>query len=576
MNNIDHRVELWLSNAFDKETRDKVSQLMTTDKTELYESFYTDLDFGTGGMRGIMGVGPNRMNKYTVGAATQGLAIYLHECFPQQTCSVAIAYDSRNNSAYFASVAASVLSANGINVWLSDRLRPTPELSFAVRELSCQAGIVITASHNPKEYNGYKVYWNDGGQLVAPHDRNVIKAVRSVHLPDGIQFERNESLIHALDASFDEKYLNALLSVQMAPEAVKAHADMKIVYTPLHGSGVHMVPLAMERFGFRNVIHVDEQDVVSGEFPTLVSPNPEERSALEMAINKAQQTGAELILATDPDADRVGVGVRNHDGAMVLLNGNQTAAILAWFTLHRLKDRNSMPVSPMMIKTIVTTDLLTDIASHFGVKMYEVLTGFKYIAEIIRLKEGQETFVGGGEESYGYLGSPLVRDKDAVMACCMIAEAAAWAKTQQKSLLDVLGEIYQQFGYYNEGLVSITKKGSEGLAQIAALMEQFRTKPILEINQSKVLIIKDYKKQIELNLESGNRIDIHLPASDVLQFICEDGSKITVRPSGTEPKIKFYFSVRSIVYDQNSLMDSERKLSALKAFFQQQAGLASS
>ncbi len=351
---------------------------------------------------------------------------------------------------------------------------------------------------------------------------------------------------------------------------------MGIVYTPLHGSGVHLVPAALNQFGFSNIIHVAEQDVVSGDFPTVDSPNPEERSALEMAIQKAIDCNADLILATDPDADRVGVGVRNDHGEIILLNGNQTASLLAWYTLTRLSELNQMPFAPMMVKTIVTTDLLTEIAKHFHVKMYEVLTGFKYIAEIIRQKEGEETFVGGGEESYGYLGSPLVRDKDAVMACCMIAEAAAWAKTQQKSLLDVLDEIYQQFGYYREGLVSITKKGSEGLAQIAALMEQFRAKPILEINESKVLIIKDYKKRIELSVETGLSHDIHLPASDVLQFICEDGSKITVRPSGTEPKIKFYFSVKIPGFDQNAIADSERKLSALKVFFQQQAGLASS
>ncbi|KAF5036398.1 Phosphoglucomutase [anaerobic digester metagenome] len=534
---------------------------------DLQESFYTELDFGTGGLRGIMGVGPNRMNKYTVGTATQGLANYLKESFPDTQISVAIAYDCRNNSDYFASVAADVLSANDIKVFLFDGLRPTPELSFTVRHLRCQAGIVITASHNPKEYNGYKVYWNDGGQLVPPHDKNVIAAVRAISGIDNVKFERNADLVTGIGKGIDEIYLRQIMQIVLSPDAIDKQHRMPVVYTPLHGTGVTLIPKVLKRIGFGNIIHVPEQDVNDGNFPTVKSPNPEEKSALEMAIAKAEETQAALILATDPDADRVGVAVRNKEGKIVLLNGNQTASILTWYTINRLKETGKMPSCPMMVKTIVTTDLLNAIAADHGVKMYDVLTGFKYIAEIIRLQEGREKFIGGGEESYGYLGADFVRDKDAVMTCCMIAEAAAWAACEGKTLTCLLDDIYAKYGYYAEDLLSITKKGMNGQQEIADMMKAFRGNPPKEICGSPVTMIRDYKLRVSRSMETGSESAIELPISDVLQFFTKDGSKVTVRPSGTEPKIKFYFSVIMAGNGTQVAEAAREKLSKLSAVF---------
>jgi len=565
--NTEEKINQWLSGPYDEETKKEIRRMQQANDAELQESFYTDLDFGTGGLRGIMGVGPNRMNKYTVGTATQGLANYLKASFPETQISVAIAYDCRNNSDYFASVAADVLSANGIKVFLFDGLRPTPELSFSVRHLRCQAGIVITASHNPKEYNGYKVYWNDGGQLVPPHDKNVISAVRAINGIEQVLFERNFDLVTGIGKGIDEIYLRQIMQIVLSPDAIEKQHRMPVVYTPIHGTGVTLIPKVLKRIGFGNIIHVPEQDITDGNFPTVKSPNPEERSALEMAIAVAEKNNAALVLATDPDADRVGVAVRGEDGKMVLLNGNQTAAILVYYTLTRLKETGKMPANPMMVKTIVTTDLLKKIAADFSVKMYEVLTGFKYIAEVIRLQEGKEKFIGGGEESYGYLCADFVRDKDAVMTCCMIAEAAAWAATQNKTLLDVLNDIYAKYGLYAEDLLSITKKGMNGQQEIANMMKGFRENPPAEINGEQVVMIQDYKLRTTKDLKTNVVSDIHLPVSDVLQFYLADGSKVTVRPSGTEPKIKFYFSVVSNETGAAASQSALEKLNKLSAVF---------
>ncbi|HPF00032.1 MAG TPA: phospho-sugar mutase [Bacteroidales bacterium] len=565
--NIEERINQWLNGSYDDETKNAIRRMQKENDPELQEAFYTDLDFGTGGLRGIMGVGPNRMNKYTVGTATQGLANYLKESFRDTPVSVAIAYDCRNNSDYFASVAADVLSANNIKVFLFDALRPTPELSFTVRHLRCQAGIVITASHNPKEYNGYKVYWNDGGQLVPPHDKNVITAVRAIISIDQVKFERNSNLVTGIGKGIDEIYLRQIMQIVLSPEAIEKQHRMPVVYTPLHGTGVTLIPKVLKRIGFGNIIHVPEQDVNDGNFPTVKSPNPEEKSALEMAIAKAEETQAALIMATDPDADRVGVAVRNKEEKIVLLNGNQTAAILAYYTINRLKETGKMPANPMMVKTIVTTDLLSAIAAESGVKMYDVLTGFKYIAEIIRLQEGKEKFIGGGEESYGYLGADFVRDKDAVMTCCMIAEAAAWAACDGKTLCCLLDDIYSKYGYYAESLLSITKKGMNGQQEIANMMKSFRENPPEEICGSTVKIIKDYKLRISKDMENSTETAIDLPISDVLQFFMKDGSKVTVRPSGTEPKIKFYFSVIMAQSGPQVTEAAHEKLSKLSAVF---------
>ncbi|NLL27571.1 MAG: phospho-sugar mutase [Bacteroidales bacterium] len=556
---MENKIQLWLTGLYDEETKKEIIRLQKEDPNELKEAFYRDLDFGTGGLRGIMGVGPNRMNKYTVGAATQGLANYLKKSFPDTKISVAIAYDSRINSQFFANITADVLSANNINVFLFDNLRPTPELSFAVRHLKCQSGIVITASHNPKEYNGYKVYWSDGGQLVPPHDKNVIAAVREVDDVKKINFNRNKELVFSIGDEIDEIYLNKIQQLALSPDKIKENANLPIVYTPLHGAGVNLVPRILKKIGFNNIIHVEEQDVIDGNFPTVKSPNPEERSALEMAISKAEKTNAELILATDPDADRVGVGVRDKNGKYILLNGNQTASLLSYYVLLRLKETNKLPQNPMMVKTIVTTELLSEIAKDFGVKMYNVLTGFKYIAEIIRLKENEEKFIGGGEESYGYLFADFVRDKDAVMSCCLIADMAAWAASQNKNLLDILDDIYSKYGYYAESLISITKKGINGQLEIENIMKNFRENPPKKIANSDVVIIKDYKLGKSHNVKENVSTEIDLPKSNVLQFILDDKSCITVRPSGTEPKIKFYFSaISSLKGSEGSTQVKER------------------
>lgn len=544
------RAEKWLDERFDVQSREEVQRLIDHDPASLTESFYRDLEFGTGGLRGIMGVGTNRMNKYTVGMATQGFANYLKQYFADEDqISVAIAYDCRHQSPYFAQVTADILSANGIKVFMFDALRPTPLLSYTVRHFHCKGGIMITASHNPKEYNGYKVYWDDGGQLVPPHDHNVIAEVQKIKDPDQILFNGDDSLIEMLGEDFDQLYIETLKSLSLSPQLISAHADMKIVFTPIHGTAVRLVPLALQAFGFNQVINVPEQDAVDGDFPTVVSPNPEEPEALKMALDKAYETGAEMVMATDPDGDRVGIAVKDKNGRFVLLNGNQAASIMIYYILEQMKQKNRITGNEYLVKTIVTTELLPQMASHYGVDCYDVLTGFKYIAELIRILEGEKTFIAGGEESYGYLVGDFVRDKDAVISCCMLAEAAAWAKDQGKTMYDLLLDIYMQFGLYHEKLLSITKKGKAGLEEIKAMMDRFRSNTPETIAGYKVVRVYDYRQAIVRDLDHGKEEELDLPISDVLQFLLEDGSKITMRPSGTEPKIKFYFGTTTKLDD---------------------------
>ena len=544
-NDIIQKAQAWLNDAIDADTQKQVQHLIDHDRPELTESFYRNLEFGTGGLRGIMGVGTNRMNKYTVGMATQGLANYLKKSFPgEKEIKAAIAYDTRNNSRYFAQVAAEVLSANDIKVFLFEDIRPTPLLSFAVRQLNCHTGIVITASHNPKEYNGYKVYWSDGGQLIAPHDENVIAEVNLIGDFKNVNFNIKKENITLIGKDIDDAYIKKVKALSLSKDLIEKNSGLKIVYTPIHGTGVHLVPRCLDEFGFKNIIPVLEQNISDGNFPTVLSPNPEEAKALTMAIEKAKAVDADLVLATDPDADRVGVACKNNNGAFVLLNGNQTASILIYYILKTWHDKQLLTGKEFIVKTVVTTELLTSIAHDYKVEIFDVLTGFKFIADAIKKNEGRKKFIAGGEESYGYLIGDFVRDKDAVISCCFIAEAAAWAKSQDKSFYDILTDIYLKYGFYKETLVSITKKGMSGSEEIAQMMLDYRNSPPVEINNSKVVMIKDYKSSEERIILNGTTLPINLPKSNVLQFFLEDETKITVRPSGTEPKIKFYFSVK--------------------------------
>lgn len=541
------KAKAWTEAPFDEKTRTEVSMLFEDNLRELEDAFYRDLEFGTGGLRGIMGPGTNRMNRYTVAMATQGLANYLKKSFPGEQIKSAIAYDCRNNNTVFAQVTADVLTANGIYVYLFDDLRPTPELSFAIRKLGCHSGIVVTASHNPKEYSGYKVYWNDGAQLVAPHDHNVIREVQAISNLADVNMEGNPALQEIIGMDIDTAYIQQMADGSLSPDSVARHAQMKIVYTPIHGTGVHLVPMALHAFGFKNIIHVPEQDVVSGDFPTVHSPNPEEPAALTLALAKAEETRASLVMATDPDSDRVGIAVRNRRGEMELLNGNQTAAILIYYLLHQWKENGLLSGKEFIVKTIVTTELLKDIAEDHGVHIFNTLTGFKYIAEIIRLNEGKMKFIGGGEESYGYLIGDQVRDKDAVASCCFIAEAAAWALDQGMSLYELLMHIYKRYGLYLERLLSITRKGKEGAEEIQAMMTRFRLNPPLTLNGSQVIRMVDYHTDRDMDMLHGSIQSTGLPTSDVLQFFTAAGDTITIRPSGTEPKIKFYFGVKGAI-----------------------------
>ena len=542
---IKEKANKWLEDDFDEQTRAGVKNLLENDEQELVESFYRDLEFGTGGLRGIMGVGTNRMNIYTVGMATQGLCNYLIKNFSGlNEIKVAIAYDCRNNSRLFAETTAGIFAANGIKAYLFNELKPTPQLSFAIRHFGCQGGVVITASHNPKEYNGYKVYWDDGGQIISPHDKNIIEEVNNISDIRKVSFDGPADLIEKIGEEFDSLYIEKLASVSLSPDIIQKQKDLKIVYTPIHGTGVKLVPQALEAYGFKNVFHVEEQDVVDGNFPTVKSPNPEEPAALKMALEKARAIDADLVMATDPDADRVGIAVKDEKGEYVLLNGNQTGAVLFYYLLRKWDEKGMITGNEYMVKTIVTTDLLAEIADKYKVQSYDVLTGFKYIADIMRKNEGKSTFIVGAEESYGYLAGEFVRDKDAVMSCALIAEITAWAKDQGKSLYDILLDIYQEFGYYKERLISVYKKGKSGAEEIQKMMENFRSSPPETINGSEVVLVHDYLKQNTFDNISHLRYDINLPKSNVLQFILQDKSKVTIRPSGTEPKIKFYFSVQ--------------------------------
>ena len=534
----------WMSNDVDAQTQAEVKALLENDPKLFLESFYTDLDFGTGGLRGIMGVGTNRINKYTIGIATQGLANYIKKQFPNQTSKVAIAYDSRNQSSFFAQVTADVLSANGIEVHLFSELRPTPLLSFAVRELGCQSGVVITASHNPKEYNGYKVYWEDGAQVLPPHDKGIIQEVRTVNGVTDVKWDANTSLIHAISDDVENAYLQKLNDIILSKEEIKAANNLKVVYTSIHGTGITMVPKALNALGFANVLIVESQAVADGNFPTVHSPNPEEKEALQLALDLAKTENADLVLGTDPDADRVGIAVRDDRGELILLNGNQTGSLLVYYQIMRRNQKGMMKGNEYVAKTIVTTDLIEDIAREHGIPWYDTLTGFKYIAGVMREKEGKEFFIGGGEESYGYLVGEFVRDKDAVLSSVVIAEMAAWASAHGLSLYEMLMNIYDQYGLYHEELVSITIKGMDGVEKIKQMMIDLRTNPPAELGGSAVVEIRDISTSSAKNLLTGETRALDLPSSNVLQFVLADGSKISARPSGTEPKIKFYFSIK--------------------------------
>ena len=553
----------WLGEQYDEQTRQQVKYLMDNDMKELVESFYKDLEFGTGGLRGIMGAGTNRMNAYTVGAATQGLAEYLKKNFAGEPISVAVAHDSRNNSRKFAERVADIFASNGFTTYLFDALRPTPELSFAVRELKCHSGVVITASHNPKEYNGYKAYWTDGAQVTAPHDRNIIEEVGRITDVGMIRTGLHPENIVVLGEDFDEKYLDRIHELSLSPESVKRRHDMKIVYTPLHGAGVRLVPASLRRFGFTNVTLVPEQSVVDGNFPTVESPNPEERKTMSKAIELAARESADLVLATDPDSDRIGVALRNKQGEYVLLNGNQTLVLLMSYQLTRWAELGLLDGRQYVVKTIVTSQMANAVADRFGVKCYDCLTGFKYIAKIIRENEGKTKYIGGGEESFGYLAGDYVRDKDGVSACSLAAEAAAWAMdTMGLTLYEWLQELYVQYGLYREGLLPIVRKGKEGAEQIQRMMADFRATPPAAILGSPVVRINDFQTLETLDTRSGARTPIEQDRSNVLQWFTEDGTTVSVRPSGTEPKIKFYFGVKTPLA---SAAEYERTVAGLDA-----------
>jgi phosphoglucomutase len=542
---IQAKVSSWLNGSFDQAVKDEIISLQKAGPAEIADAFYKNLEFGTGGLRGLMGVGTNRMNKYTVGMATQGYANYLKKSFPSEEVRVAIAHDSRNNSRFFAETAAHVFAANGIKVFLFEHMRPTPELSFTIRHFKCQGGVVCTASHNPKEYNGYKAYWTDGGQLVPPHDKNVIAEVEKIHDINDVKWSGGEANITLIGKELDAAYIEMVKSLSVYPEVIQQQKDLKIVYTPIHGTGIKLVPDVLKAFGFENVHIVDEQAEPNGNFPTVVYPNPEESEAMSIGLKMAESLDADILLGTDPDADRVGIGVKDNKGNWVLMNGNQTAVLAFNYMMESRREKGIAQPNDMVVKTIVTTDLIDGMAASYGVKCYNVLTGFKWIAELIKEKEGKENYVVGGEESYGLMIGSQLRDKDAVSAVALLCEMAAYEKSKGRTLFEKLLLLYEKFGYYQEDLISITKKGMNGQQEIAQMMEQFRNNPPKELAGKKVTTLLDYEKRIKTDLQSGQTSAIELPKSNVLQFILEDGSKISARPSGTEPKIKFYFSVNT-------------------------------
>ncbi|MDB5229372.1 MAG: phosphoglucomutase [Chitinophagaceae bacterium] len=566
-NAILEKVNVWLNGNYDNDTKEAIRKIQHENNEELAESFYRNLEFGTGGLRGIMGVGTNRMNKYTVGMATQGFANYLKKTYGDTEVKVVIGHDCRNNSRFFAETVANVFGANGIKVYLFEALRPTPELSFAIRYYNAQGGVVCTASHNPKEYNGYKAYWNDGGQLVPPHDKNVIKEVELIGSPEEVKWTGGEANITLIGKDMDDAYMQMVKGLSIFPEVIAKQHDLKIVYTPIHGTGITLVPEVLKRFGFTNVHIVEEQAVPDGNFPTVIYPNPEESEAMSMGMKKAKDLDADILLGTDPDSDRVGIAVKNKNGEWVLMNGNQTAVLAFAYMIEARKERGIATPRDMVIKTIVTTEMINNIARENGVPCYDVLTGFKWIAELIKEKEENENYIIGGEESFGLMIGNKIRDKDAVSAVALLCEMAAYQKDHGRTLYDKLIDLYVQYGFYLENLISITKKGMRGQEEIAEMMEGYRKNPPSAINGVAVEQLLDYQLQAGKNLKTGNEWKIDLPKSNVLQFVLEDGSKISARPSGTEPKIKFYFSVNTTLENKNGfdqkLIELQQKIQGI-------------
>ena len=549
---IHQKIASWLTGNFDAATKEEIRSLQSNHPDQLEDAFYRNLEFGTGGLRGLMGVGTNRVNKYTIGMATQGFSNYLLKTYPNESISVVVGHDSRNNSRFFAETTSQVFAANGIKVYLFEALRPTPELSYAIRTLQCKAGVVCTASHNPKEYNGYKAYWNDGGQLVPPHDKNVITEVEAIQSLEEVKWNGGDALIEIIGASMDEAYIKMLQTLSVYPEVIAAQSDLKIVYTPIHGTGITLVPKVLAAYGFKNVYIVEEQATPDGNFPTVAYPNPEESETMRIGLEKAKALDADILLGTDPDADRVGIGVKNHKGAWVLMNGNQTAVLAFAYMMEARRAKGIAAPNDMVVTTIVTTEMINEVARQNEVNCYNVLTGFKWIAELVKEKEGKENYIIGGEESFGLMIGDQIRDKDAVSAVALLCEMAAYEKSKGKSLFDKMIELYMQYGFYYEQLISITKKGMNGQQEIAAMMEGFRNQPPTEIAGKKVVTILDYQLQVNTNLLTGVQTNIPLPKSNVLQFVTEDGTKISARPSGTEPKIKFYFSVNAVLPNRDS------------------------
>ena len=557
---VTQKAELWLSGNYDEETKKEVEQMLESeDKSLLIDAFYKELEFGTGGLRGVMGAGTNRINKYTIGGATQGLSNYLLKEFSDiEQIKVAIGHDNRNNSRKYAEISADIFSANGIKVYLFEALRPTPEVSYAIRKLGCQSGIMITASHNPKEYNGYKAYWNDGAQVLAPHDKNIIVEVNRIQKVDDIKFEGDPKLINIIGRDMDKAFIEEAMKLSLSPEVIERHHDLKIVYTPIHGAGITLIPEALKAVGFTNVINVPEQDVISGDFPTVVSPNPEEPAALKLAVEKAIETNAEIVMATDPDADRIGTAVRNDEGEFVLINGNQTLIIYLYYLITRWRELGKITGKEYAVKTIVTSELVTKIAAKNGVELFDTYTGFKWIADIIRKNEDTKTYLGGGEESYGFLAGDFVRDKDAVSACMLFAEIAAWAKDNGKTVYQLLQDIYIEYGYSKEEGISLVRKGKEGAEEIEAMMKNFRENPLKKIAGSDVILLKDYSSLEAIDYVAKEELTLSMPTTaNVLQYMTEDGTKLSIRPSGTEPKIKFYIEVQSKVASREELKEAE-------------------
>lgn len=552
---VTERAQSWLSEGYDADTQKEVRRMLEAeDKTELIEAFYKNLEFGTGGLRGIMGAGTNRMNRYTVSMATQGLSNYLLKAFPNEQIKVVIGHDCRNNSRFFAETAANVFSANGIKVYLFDALRPTPEVSFAIRYLGCKSGVMVTASHNPKEYNGYKAYWEDGAQMIAPHDTNTIDEVTRIASIADVKQQANPALIQEIGADVDRAFIQAVKELSLSPEAIAKHHDMPIVYTPIHGTGQRIVPRALREFGFDNIIGVPEQDHISGDFPTVVSPNPEEPAALALAIKRANETNADLVLGSDPDGDRLGVAVRNKKGEMVLITGNQICMLLSYYSIVRRKERGDLKPDDYIVKTIVTTELIRAIADDYKVTLHDTYTGFKWIADVIRKNEGKHRYIGGGEESYGFLWEDFIRDKSSVSACCMFSELTAWAKDKGLSILELLDEIYLRYGYYADKGMNMVRKGREGAEEIKEMMRNFRENPPKELAGQTIVKILDYASLTSLDVASGKQSALEMPTtSNVLQYYTDGGIKLSIRPSGTEPKIKFYICVKEPVSKREDL-----------------------